>query len=123
MRNSKDIDLIYKHNEHNGMIFSGVKHVMVMTNLGTGFQAIDELPKHTYERMLKMAKKREEQKINEGKLRPIIEKYNLYGLKNTAQWRDSLDSLIQFCSFGVDGDVLKRIKADLNNAGLTFKYQ
>jgi hypothetical protein len=123
MRNQKDIDLIYKHNEHNGIIFSGVKHVMVMTNRGTGFQAIEELPKSVYERMLKMAQKREEQKVNEGKLRPIIEKYNLHGLKNTAQWRDSLDSLIQFCSFGVDGDLLKRIKADLINAGLTFKYQ
>ncbi|MDA0146479.1 hypothetical protein OCT63_19825 [Vibrio sp. RW] len=123
MRNQKDIDLIYKHNVHNGMIFSGVKHVMVMTNRGTGFQAIDELPKDTYVRMLKMAKKKEEQKINERLLRPIIEKYNLHGLKNTAQWRDSLDSLIQFCSFGVDGEVLKRIKADLINAGLTFKYQ
>ena len=123
MRNQKDIDLIYKHNKHNGMIFSGVKHVMVMTDRGTGFQAVDELPKSVYERMLKMAQKREEQKINEGKLRPIIEKYNLHGLKNTAQWRDSLDSLIQFCSFGVDADVLKRIKADLINAGLSFKYQ
>lgn len=123
MRNSKEIDLIFKHHRDSGAIFSGVKHLMVWGNQGTGFQAIEDMPEKLYQSKLRFSLRREEFDSNDKKLKPIINKYGLTALSGTQQWRDSLDSLITRCSFQINGELLDRVAEEIKKAGLTFNHQ
>ncbi|HHC7101373.1 TPA: hypothetical protein ACN38J_003655 [Vibrio parahaemolyticus] len=124
MRTEKQIELISKHYKDQISVFSGEPHLMVWTEKGTGFVSVKEMSQNKFDEFLKVALKREEKANNEVKLKQICADFGVLEiLQSTAQWRDSIESLLTLFSFALLPTRLVELEKVLERAALSFDHQ
>lgn len=122
-RNLDDIKLIFKHT-HRDYKSQGADGSLNVAYPAPyyGCGSINAMPLDAFNRALAYAKRKESALIVEAKLKPIMSDHGLLEhFCGSMQWRDSLDSVIQYASFALRSETaINNLRADLEAAHINF---
>lgn len=121
VKSKQNIDLIWKHKSSDFKgTNNGVKTVVYPAPYGC-LGSIEGMPDELFEEELRWALHKEKCLQCDKALKPIMAEFGLLThFEATEQWRRTLDDVLQYASFAIDGPKFESLKERLVSANLQF---